>query len=82
MLLISCILVTIRVSFARPLFTFCFIPKERKDNDNLWAHTEHGEANKDEILKWVKMSTLVDMEKLFIWTVIEKNSSGSRDYTV
>lgn len=34
------------------------------------------------MLKWVKKNTLVDVEKLFIWTVIANNSKGNGYYTI
>ena len=47
------------------------------------AHTECGEANKDDNNAEVeKKSTLMDIEKLFIWAVIEKNSKGNGYYTI
>ena len=47
------------------------------------AHTECGEANKDDNNAEVeKKSTLVDIEKLFIWAVIENNSKGNGYYTI
>lgn len=34
------------------------------------------------MLKWVKKNTLVDIEKHFIWTVIENNFKGNGYYTI
>lgn len=34
------------------------------------------------MLKWVKKNTLVDIEKLFSWTVIEKNPKGNGYYNL